>query len=197
MWTTRGPRFLAPTGLLVATLGVSAMTVQAVGALEGTSGRPVTAQGDEAPAWITLESAGLDSEPISPEGLTPQGTINPAAGEAIWFVGHDRVIPGQLGTAVIAGHETYYQQPDVFHDLDEATEGDVLTIGYGDGQTREFVIRSTSQVSKEGLQRSQEVWGDQDDVARIALITCDPSLGQREDGHQRANFVAIAEEVIP
>lgn len=190
---TRGPRLLVPTGLLVAALGVSTLTVQAVGAIEGTSGRPVTADGPDAPAWVSVESAGLEQEPISPEGLTPQGTINPDQGEAIWHVGSGRVVPGQIGTAVIAGHVTYYDQEDVFFDLPEVAEGDLVTIGYGNGETREFVVTQTQQLSKEGLQRAPAVWGNQDDVARIALITCDDSLGYRSDGHSRANFVAIAE----
>lgn len=188
-----GPRLLVPTGLLVGTLGVSMLAVQAVGAIEGTSGRPVAAEGPDAPAWVSVGSAGLDQEPISPEGLTPQGTINPDQGEAIWHAGSGRVVPGQLGTAVIAAHVTYYDEPDVFYDLGEVSVGDIVTIGYGNGDTREFVVRRTQQVSKEGLQRMPAVWDDQDDVARIALITCDESLGQRADGHTRANFVAIAE----
>lgn len=192
---TRGPRLLVPTGLLVATLGVSTLTVQAVGAMEGTSGRPVTAEGPDAPTWVSLESAGLDQEPIHPEGLTPQGTIDPEAGEAIWHVGSDRVVPGQTGTAVIAGHVVFDDEPDVFYDLPEVTEGDIVTIGYGNGETREFIVTSTEQMSKEGLQHAPAVWGNQTDVARIALITCDDSLGFRADGHSKANFVAIAEAV--
>lgn len=190
---TRGPRLLVPTGLLVATLGVSTLTVQAVGALEGTSGRPVAAEGPDAPAWVSLESARLDHEPISPEGLTPQGTINPAEGEAIWHVGSGRVVPGQVGTAVLAAHVVFDDEPDVFFDLPEVEEGDVVTIGYHNGQTRDFVVTRTEQMTKTGLQRDPEVWGDQDDVARIALITCDDSYGFRSDGHSRANFVAVAE----
>lgn len=192
---TGGPKLLAPTGLLVATLGVSTLMVQAVGAIEGTSGRPVAADGPDAPSWVSVETAGLTEEPIAPEGLTPQGTINPDQGEAIWFAGSDRVVPGQVGTAVIAAHITYHSEPDVFYDLGEVVEGDVVTIGYGNGDTREFVVTLTQQVSKEGLQRMPAVWGDQQDVARVALITCDASLGLRADGHTKANFVAIAEEV--
>ncbi|WP_298887216.1 class F sortase [uncultured Serinicoccus sp.] len=188
-------RLLLPTGLLVGALGVSALAVQAVGVIQGTDGRPVHAEGDAAPEWVTAPAAGLEEEPIAPEGLTPQGTINPDQGEAIWYVGSDRVVPGQRGTAVIAAHVTYYDEPDVFYDLAEVSDGDVVTVGYGHGGTRDFVITSTQQISKEGLQRSEAVWGDQDEVARIALITCDPSLGARSDGGQKANFVAIAEAV--
>ena len=192
---TRGPRLLVPTALLVATLGVSTLAVQAVGALEGTSGRAVQADGPDAPAWVTVEAADIDEQPVAPEGLTPQGTINPDQGDLIWYTGTERVVPGQLGTAVLAAHMIYYDEPDVFADLGEVVEGDVVTVGYGNGQTRDFVVTHTEQLSKEGLQTSPEVWGDQDDVARIALITCDDSLGERQDGRRRANFVAIAEAV--
>lgn len=188
-------RLLVPTGLLVATLGISTLMVQAVGAIEGTHGRPVTAEGEDAPAWVSVRAAGLDQEPITPEGMTPQGTINPDQGEAIWYVGSDRVVPGQIGTAVIAAHVTYYDEPDVFYDLGEVTEGDLVTIGYGNGGTRTFEVISVQRVSKKGLTTSQDVWGDQEEAARVALITCDPSLGARSDGTQKANFVAIAEAV--
>ncbi|OLT43682.1 hypothetical protein BJF86_13730 [Serinicoccus sp. CNJ-927] len=188
-------RLLLPTGLLVGTLGVSALAVQAVGAIQGTDGRPVHAEGEGAPTWVTVPGAGLEHEPIAPEGLTPQGTINPDQGEAIWYAGSDRVVPGQVGTAVIAAHVSYYDEPDVFYDLAEVEDGEIVTVGYGYGGTRDFVVTSTQQISKEGLQRSDAVWGDQEEVARIALITCDPSLGQRSDGGQKANFVAIAEAV--
>lgn len=186
-------RLLLPTGLLVGTLGASLMLVQAVGAIEGTTGQRISAEGVDAPAWVSVEAAGLEREPLRPEGLTPQGTINPEQGQAIWYVGSDRVVPGQVGTAVLAAHETYYDQPDVFSDLGEVTEGDLVTIGYGNGTTREFLITSTQQLSKEGLQHAPDVWGDQRDVARVALITCDDSLGSTDDGRSRANFVAIAE----
>jgi LPXTG-site transpeptidase (sortase) family protein len=192
---TRGPRLLVSTGLLVATLGVSTLTVQAVGAIEGTAGRAVAATGEDAPAWVSVDTAGLERQQIGPEGLTPQGTIDPAPGTAIWYSGSERVVPGQVGTAVIAAHMIYHDEPDVFHDLGEVAEGDLVTVGYHNGESRDFVVTATEQLSKEGLQQSPEVWGDQDEVARIALITCDDSLGSRSDGHRRANFVAIAEAV--
>lgn len=191
---TRGPSFLIPTAVLVGALGLSTLTVQAVGALAGTSGE-VTAQGPDAPAWVSVPSADLDEEPIAPEGLTAQGTINPDQGQAIWYTGTGRVVPGQVGTAVIAAHMIYHDEPDVFYDLGEVEEGDVVEVGYADGDVRAFVVTHTTQVSKEGLQTDEDVWGDQDEVARIALITCDDSLGERYDGQRKANFVAIAEAV--
>jgi LPXTG-site transpeptidase (sortase) family protein len=191
----RSLSLVVPTGLLVAALGVSTLTVQAVGALADGRGPVVAADGPDAPAWVSVPSAGVAEEPIDAEGLTAQGTVDPDQGEAIWYSGSGRVVPGQVGTAVIAAHMIYYDEPDVFHDLGEVQEGDVVTVGYRNGTTRDFVVTVTQQISKEGLQTAPLVWGDQDDVARIALITCDDSLGERTDGHRKANFVAIAEAV--
>ena len=191
----RSLSLVVPTGLLVAALGVSTLTVQAVGALADGRGPVVSADGPDAPAWVSVPSAGVAEEPIDAQGLTAQGTVDPDQGEAIWYSGSGRVVPGQVGTAVIAAHMIYYDEPDVFYDLGEVQEGDVVTVGYRNGTTRDFVVTDTQQISKEGLQTAPQVWGDQDDVARIALITCDDSLGERTDGHRKANFVAIAEAV--
>lgn len=193
---TRASHALAATGLLVATLGVSTLTVQAVGAFEESAAHhSASADGPDAPAWVTVRTAKVEREPIEGEGLTAQGTVNPDPGDAIWYDGSGRVVPGELGTAVIAAHMIYYDKPDVFAQLGEVAEGDTVTVGYRDGDTQDFVVTQTQQVSKEGLQTSQLVWGNQRDVARLALITCDDSLGNRADGHRKANFVAIAEAV--
>lgn len=191
----RSVSLVVPAGLLVATLGVSMLTVQAVGALAGGREAVVTAEGPDSPAWVSVPAAAVDQQPIDAQGLTAQGTVDPDQGEAIWYSGSGRAVPGQVGTAVIAAHMIYYDEPDVFHDLGEVTEGDIVTVGYVNGTTRDFVVTATQQVSKEGLQTAPAVWGDQHDVARLALITCDDSLGERADGHRRANFVAIAEAV--
>ncbi|WP_122262925.1 class F sortase [Ornithinimicrobium cerasi] len=193
----RSLSLVVPTGLLVAALGVSTLTVQAVGALADGRGPSVSSDGPDAPAWVSVPAAGVDQEPVTPEGLTAQGTVDPDQGEAIWYSGSGRVVPGQVGTAVVAAHMIYYDEPDVFYDLGEVEEGDVVTVGYNNGTTRDFVVTDTQQISKEGLQTAPQVWGDQDDVARIALITCDDSLGERPDGQRKANFVAIAEAVGP
>ena len=191
----RSLSLVVPTGLLVAALGVSTLTVQAVGAMADARVPAVAADGPDAPAWVSVPAAAVEQEPIVAQGLTAQGTVDPDQGEAIWYSGSGRVVPGQIGTAVIAAHMIYHDEPDVFYDLGEVEEGDLVTIGYANGTTRDFVVTDRQQVSKEGLQTAPQVWGNQDEVARIALITCDDSLGERADGRRKANFVAIAEAV--
>lgn len=147
---------------------------------------------DDTPAEIAISTAGI-SVPIDGRGLDEDGEIDPPQGEVMWFTGHDRVAPGQLGTAVVAGHVSYYGEPDVFADLASVHEGDRVTITYADGSTADFTIVSTHLVDKSELQQSDLVWGDQTDSRRLAIVTCDEALGFGTDGHRRANFVAIAE----
>lgn len=144
------------------------------------------------PVSITIESGGVDS-PLVPQGLAPDGTINPGRNEVIWFTGSDRVSPGQVGTAVIAAHVTWEGQPDAFISLPEVAVGDEITVGYDDGSTMTFTVTQTSAVDKEQLARSLSVWGPHPDRPRLAIITCDPVLGYQSDGHTAANFVVIAE----
>lgn len=144
------------------------------------------------PVEITISTADI-SVPIDGRGLDAEGEIDPPQDEVMWYTGHDRVTPGQLGTAVVAGHVSYYGEPDVFADLASVQEGDRVTITYADGSTDDFAIVSTHRVDKEELRQSDLVWGDQTSSRRLAIVTCDEALGFGDDGHRRANFVAIAE----
>ncbi|WP_289019404.1 class F sortase [uncultured Ornithinimicrobium sp.] len=144
------------------------------------------------PAWIRIASAGVDGS-IVPQGLAADGTINPGRNEIIWFTGNGRVSPGQVGTSVIAAHVTWEGAPDAFAQLPSVGPGDVVEVGYADGSTRSFTVRSTAAVDKDALARSLAVWGGHPDVPRLAIITCDPVMGYQADGHTQANFVVIAE----
>ncbi|MGD8200524.1 class F sortase [Ornithinimicrobium sp. W1679] len=157
------------------------------GADAGAVDRPV----DE-PAWIRIASGGVDGA-IVPQGLAPDGTINPGRNEIIWFTGNGRVRPGDVGTSVVAAHVTWEGAPDAFAQLPSVGAGDVVEVGYADGSTRSFTVTSTSAVDKDALARSLTVWGGHPDVPRLAIITCDPVLGYQADGHTEANFVVIAE----
>lgn len=141
---------------------------------------------------ISIAAGGVDG-PLVPQGLSPDGTINPGRDEIIWFTGGDRVAPGQVGTAVIAAHVTWEGAPDAFVRLSEVGVGDVVTLGYEDGSSRSFTVTRTAAVDKEELARSLTVWGPHPRVPRLAIITCDPALGFGSDGHTEANYVVIAE----
>lgn len=98
-----------------------------------------------------------------------------------------------MGTSVVAAHVTWGGAPDAFVGLPGVGIGDVVTVGYNDGSARSFTVVQTMAVNKDDLARSPTVWGAHPGVPRLAIITCDPALGYRADGHTAANFVVIAE----
>lgn len=169
----------------------------------GTSTSPTTATGEETgeagyaipssdPAWIRIAAGGVDGG-IVPQGLAPDGTINPGRNEIIWFTGNNRVPPGQVGTSVIAAHVTWEGAPDAFANLASVGVGDVVEVGYADGETRSFAVREAMPIDKDALSRSLTVWGDHPDHPRLAIVTCDETQGYGADGHTSANYVLIAE----
>jgi LPXTG-site transpeptidase (sortase) family protein len=194
-------RRLAVSGLGLILVGVLVLGVQGAQALisgltaPGTPSVPLAVGSldpSETPVRLDVPAAGI-SVPLTAAGLTAEGEINPPQGEVMWYTGHDRATPGRLGTAVIAGHVSYYSEPDVFADLSQVADGDKVTITFADGVALEMDIVSTHLVEKDELQSSDLVWGDQKDRRRVAIVTCDETLGFGDDGQRKANFVAVAE----
>lgn len=131
--------------------------------------------------------------PLVTNGLGPNGTIDPEPGTVMSFDGYGRVRPGRVGTAVLAGHVVAGGEPDVFAQLADLEADDLVTITGDDGTSMDFRVVSTRTADKDAVSRDQDVWGPNDTVPRLAIITCDDTLGFRDDGHRVANYVAIAE----
>lgn len=140
---------------------------------------------------LSIPAVGLSTK-IGPQGLR-QGKVNPAPGEVIWFTGYDRVRPGAIGTSVIAGHVISSGKADSFAALEQLAKGDGVVVTYPGGAKLRFEVTATDVVDKNELTTRTEVWGTNTDTRRIVLVTCDDVLGFREDGHRKANFVAVAE----
>lgn len=149
------------------------------------------ADGGVAATSLAIPAVGLSTR-IGPQGLRG-GKVNPSPGEVIWFTGYDRVPPGATGTTVIGGHVVSAGAPDAFAALEHLAEGDGVVLRYPGGARLRFEVTSTEIVDKDALTTSEDVWGANEDTRRIVLVTCDDRLGFREDGHRRANFVAVAE----
>ena len=140
---------------------------------------------------LSIPAVGLSTS-ISPQGLRG-GKVNPGPGQVIWFTGNDRVRPGATGTSVIAGHVNNARGPDTFAALEQLETGDGVVLTYPGGEKLRLEITSTDVVGKDELRTDQSVWGANSDSRRVVLVTCDDQLGFREDGHRKANFVAVAE----
>lgn len=149
------------------------------------------ADGEQSADRLSIPAVGLDTS-IAPQGLRG-GKVNPTAGEVIWFTGHDRARPGATGTTVIAGHVVNRQGPDEFAALEQLETGDGVVLTYPGDEELRFEVTRTDIVDKDELTTDADVWGQNSDTRKVVLVTCDDELGFREDGHRRANFVAVAE----
>ncbi|KGN38328.1 class F sortase [Knoellia subterranea] len=127
------------------------------------------------------------------ETVAKDGVVNPPTMTLAWVNGYERVRPGDVGTAVIAGHVVDGTKPDIFANLDKVTEGDPITVVDAAGKSWTYTVTRTRIATKKDVSHDPDVWGQNDSVRRIALITCDDDDGFRADGHRVANFVAIAE----
>lgn len=161
------------------------------------SGPPATAEPPAPPATaletgpaLRIPGIGLDAD-LHAEGLR-DGRINPPAGTVMWFTGYDRVAPGEVGTAVIAGHVVASGRADVFNRLSQVAVGDEVQV-VGDDGVETFRVVRAGVVDKDELTVDQTVWGANSSVRRLAIITCDDAYGFRDDGHRVANYVVIAE----
>ncbi|WP_404382593.1 class F sortase [Knoellia locipacati] len=140
---------------------------------------------------LSVTTIGLDV-PVQPGGVSSSGRVVPPAGRAMWVRGHGRVAPGDMGTAVVAGHVASLGDDDVFADLSSIRVGHTVVITSG-SVSRSYVVKRASVVTKSALTRDADVWGPNDVGRRVVLITCDDDLGFRSDGHRVANFVVVAD----
>jgi hypothetical protein len=180
---TSAPPSPAPVDQSPSHPGPSARKSQSLSALPSASDRV---------AWIEVGAVGIHTA-VTPRGLSSSGTISPPRGTVMWFTESGRVMPGLVGTSVVAGHVAYDDVPDVFSTLPELRTGEKVRVGYEDGDVLVLTVTRTGIVDKKGLQTDQDVWGANSTTRRVVLITCDDALGFRSDGHRVANFVAVAE----
>lgn len=167
-------------------------TAGGAGLIDATAEPPPAASAPVA-TGPTLKIPGIGLEKrLHSEGLR-DGKINPPAGSVMWFTGYDRVRPGEVGTALIAGHVVAGGRADAFADLAEVRVGDRIEIVDTDGTTRTFAVVRAGVVDKDDLTTDQTVWGANRSVRRLAIVTCDDAYGFRSDGHRVANYVVVAE----
>jgi sortase (surface protein transpeptidase) len=181
----------APEATAGSTGSTGTGTSPATGSSQAPATSPLPSNRDRV-AWIAVPAVGIRTA-LGPGGLSEDGTISPPAGHVMWFTGHGRVMPGLVGTSVVAGHVEADGRPDVFSRLPELRTGQRVRVGYKDGDVLDMKVVRAEVVDKGRLQHDPDVWGSNDSTRRVALITCDDALGFRSDGHRVANFVAIAE----
>lgn len=87
-----------------------------------------------------------------------------------WYAPGPR--PGEVGSAVIAGHEGWKDaQPAVFDALHTLRPGDTLSVEDDTGVLTSFVVRDVQVYSRAG--DTWDVFGSTDGKAHLNLITCE------------------------
>jgi hypothetical protein len=158
---------------------------------------PAVAQGvptspSAPPVRLRIPAIGVSTK-IVDEGLDADGALqvppltDAGVHEAGWYdLGP---APGQVGTAVIAGHVDSRQTAGVFYDLGNLAPGNAVEVTLANGDTVHFTVTSVQEYSKAHFPAS-EVYGPEPYQA-LRLITCggafDPATG-----HYLSNIVAYA-----
>lgn len=129
---------------------------------------PVTAN---APVQLLIPNIDVDA-PIERVGITPDGAMgipkNPA--NAGWYALGAR--PGDIGSAVIAGHLNWYQGvTGAFANLHKLKPGDTVMTQDNNGEIVFFAVREIR--TYDAADEAVDVFSSSDGKAHLNLITCE------------------------
>ncbi len=122
------------------------------------------------PVRLKIPSLGVDA-PFEYVGLTPEGAMDVPKGpaEVAWYKLGSK--PGDIGSAVVAGHSGYKNNKmGVFDNLYKLKKGDKLYIEDEKGNTIIFVVRESRKFNPKA--DALDVFGSSDGKAHMNLVTC-------------------------
>ena len=125
---------------------------------------------DHMPSMLRVPAIDVD-HPLIPVGLNPDGSMEiPHDVHEIGWYEPQGVLPGDDGTAVLAGHvDSRSQGPGAFYDLRHLEIGDEILISDSDSDQRwEVVARRTYDKNEIPI---EEIFVDHGDP-RLVLVTC-------------------------
>lgn len=110
--------------------------------------------------------------PFTELALDASGKLQPPPPDDTNLVGWyaKGVSPGEVGTAIIAGHVDTKTSAAVFAGLGDLKKGDRFSVERSDGRTASFVIDSAETYAKDAFP-DDKVYADTPD-AEVRLITC-------------------------
>ncbi|MET9567333.1 class F sortase [Streptomyces tauricus] len=152
------------------------------------SERPA-ADAPAAPAEVAVPSVGITSS-LMELGLNTDRTVQvPPAEEGMtagWYTGG--AVPGDIGAAVIIGHNDTRFGEAVFHDLKKIKEGADITVTDKTGKAVHFTVTAMESVAKNAFP-TEKVYGPTQERA-LRLITCDGDFDAQ--GHPVDNLIVYA-----
>lgn len=123
------------------------------------------------PVQLIIPVINIDTT-IAPAGVTADGAMAVPVGptSTTWFDLGPR--PGEIGSAVIAGHEGWKDGISaIFDDLHTLQPGDKIYVVDGQGATTPFVVRVLRLYGQ--YESSATVFNSSDGKAHLNLITCE------------------------
>jgi LPXTG-site transpeptidase (sortase) family protein len=140
------------------------------------------------PVRIRIPSIGVDSR-LERLGISRRGHLLPPVNplKAGWFPGS--AVPGELGSAVIAGHRDSKVGPAVFWRLTDLRPGDKITVTRSDGHDVRFEVAQVRRVPRASFP-TQQVYGATPD-SLLRLITCG-GLYDHVHGRYLDNVLVVA-----
>ena len=123
------------------------------------------------PLRLKIPTLNIDSA-IEYVGLTPAGAMDvPKDQNNVGWL-EIGVRPGEIGSAVLAGHYGWKSKaPSVFDDLYKLQKDDKIYIEDSTGKTVSFTVREAKRYDQNAT--ATEVFGSNDGLAHLNLITCE------------------------
>ena len=136
---------------------------------------------------MRIDSIDVDAT-VVPVGLAGDNLMEiPPAGEVGWY--RLGPMPGEVGSAVLAGHVDLHGQKGAFFALRSVEVGAEITID-GKGSERTYVVTEREQIPKERVDLRRYFTAE--GPGRITLITCGGAF-DRGVGHYTDNIILTAE----
>ncbi|MFA6519579.1 MAG: class F sortase [Candidatus Paceibacterota bacterium] len=133
---------------------------------------PISSQAASSfPVRLKIPAIQVDAA-IEHLGLAPDGAMDTPKGpsDVAWF--DKGTLPGENGSAVIAGHFGWKDNiPAVFDNLSTLRKGDKLYVENDKGELTTFVVRESRLFGENG--NAAEVFNSSDGKAHLNLITCE------------------------
>jgi Sortase domain len=141
-----------------------------------------------APARVVISALGVDG-PVLAAGVNGAGELDipPDARTLVWY--RHGPSPGDVGSAVIAGHLNWRGVSGLFADLATTPVGAAVSVVYDDGSTRDFTVTAVELVEKPAVSVSGVFARDGASVLR--LVTCGGEF-DASTRHYRSNVIVTA-----
>ena len=152
---------------------------------------PLITQNPTYPVKISIESIGVYA-PVESVGILSEAMAVPTSGNNVgWYsLGAQ---PGDIGTAVLAGHVNWMNGEDaVFTHLDSIQIDDIVSITNNYGYTNSFIVRKIKNYPFNSDTR--EIFSSTDGLSHLNLITCTGTWNKRLGTHN-SRLVIFTEKI--